>query len=340
LVSFRFVLRHLKISDPNRLNVTPVGVWSPLPGIFPQAIQPRLPAPLYIGTVAIRNIATAAAFSLALSAANSNVDYRQQVEQWRAQHQKELAADDGWLTVAGLDWLKEGENRVGADPVSEVALPPNSAPARVASISFHSGQAVLRPAPGVPLLLNGKPAKQTALHEDTDVLAINRLKFYLIRRGDRTGIRLKDNNSPERKRFTGLTWYPIDPSWRIRAKFTAWATPHTIAFTNTIGQRETDHSPGYVTFIRNGREYRLEPMLDDGQFFFVFRDRTSGKTTYGASRFLYTAPAKDGFVVLDFNQAENPPCAFTAFATCPLPAPQNRLDLAVEAGEQKYTGGH
>jgi len=288
----------------------------------------------------IKNIAMAAAFSLALSAANSDADYRQQVEKWRAQHQKALAADDGWLTVAGLDWLKEGDNRVGADPASEVALPDHSLPGRVATISFHAGQAVLHPAQGVPLMLNGKPAAQTALHEDTDVLAINRLKFYLIRRGDRAGIRLKDNDSPERKRFAGLTWYPVEPSWKLRAKFTAWDTPHTIAFTNTIGHKESEPSPGYVTFTRNGREYRLEPTLEDGTLFFVFRDRTSGKTTYGASRFLYTEPAKDGIVYLDFNQAENPPCAFTAYATCPLPPPQNRLDLAVEAGEQKYNGGH
>jgi len=289
---------------------------------------------------ALQNITVAVAFALALSAANPSADYRQQIERWRAQHQKELTADDGWLTVAGLDWLKEGENRVGADPASEVPLPPNSAPQRVATISFHAGQAVLHPLPGVPLLLNGKPARQTALHEDTDILAINRLKFYLIRRGDRTGIRLKDNDSPERKRFEGLTWYPVDPSWRIRAKFTAWDKPHNIAFTNTIGQKETDQSPGYVTFSRNGREYRLEPTLEDGTLFFVFRDLTSGKTTYGASRFLYTDPAKDGIVDLDFNRAENPPCAFTAYATCPLPPPQNRLGVAIEAGEQKYNGGH
>ncbi len=281
----------------------------------------------------------AGAFSLALTAANSPMDYRQQIEQWRAEHQKKLAADDGWLTVAGLDWLREGENRVGADPANEVPLPDHSLPGRVATISFHAGQAVLHPAPDVPLMLNGKPAHQTTLKEDTDILAIHRLKFYVIRRSDHVGIRLKDNDSPERKHFTGLTWYPVDPSWRIHAKFTAWDKPHTIAFDNTIGQRENEPSPGYVTFTRDGREYRLEPMLDDGELFFVFRDRTSGKTTYGASRFLYTEPAKEGFVWLDFNKAENPPCAFTAYATCPLPSPQNRLDLAVEAGEKTYQGG-
>jgi hypothetical protein len=284
----------------------------------------------------MKTIAILVAFALALSGAG----YRQQVEQWRAQHQKELAADDGWLTVAGLDWLQEGENRVGSDAASEVPLPDRTLPARVATISFHAGQAVLHPVAGVSLLLNGKPAAETALHEDTDVLSIHRLKFYMIRRGDRAGIRLKDNDNPGRKRFTGLTWYAIDPAWRIRAKFIAWDTPHTLNFSNTIGQNEAEPSPGYATFTRNGKEYRLEPMLEDGELFFVFRDRTSGKTTYGASRFLYAKPAKDGFVWLDFNQAENPPCAFTAYATCPLPPPQNRLNLAVEAGEQNYKGGH
>ena len=288
----------------------------------------------------INKITMGILFSLALGAASPNADYQQQVEQWRAQHQKALAADDGWLTVAGLDWLKEGENRIGADPSSEVALPPNSAPLKVATISFHAGQAELHPVPGVALMLNGRPATQTTLQEDTDVLAINKLKFFVIRRGDRTGIRLKDNDSAERKKFAGLSWYPVDPAWHIPAKFTAWEKPHSIAFTNTIGQTESDSSPGYVTFTKDGREYRLEPTLEDGRLFFVFRDRTSGKTTYGASRFLYTEPAKDGVVWLDFNKAQNPPCAFTAYATCPLPPPQNRLDLAVEAGEQKYKGGH
>ena len=287
----------------------------------------------------IRNIAIAAVSALALQGGSPSADYRREIEQWRAERQKKLTADDGWLTVAGLDWLKEGENPIGTDPASQIHLPPNSAPAQVATISFHAGQAVLHPISGVPLMLNGKPATQTALHEDTDILSINRLKFYLIRRGDRFGIRLKDNDSPGRKHFAGLNWYPVDPSWRIRAKFTPWDKPHSFKFNNTIGQEETDTSPGYVTFTRDGREYKLEPTLEDGELFFVLRDRTSGKTTYGASRFLYTQPAKDGFVWLDFNKAENPPCAFTAYATCPLPPPQNRLDLAIEAGEQIYKGG-
>jgi uncharacterized protein (DUF1684 family) len=274
----------------------------------------------------------------AMSATGTGDRYKQDVEQWRAQHQTELSADFGWLTVVGLDWLKEGENRVGADPASEIPLPPGSAPHQVAVISYHAGKVVLHPAPGVPLTLNGKRATQTALREDDDVLAINRLKFYLIRRGDRAGIRLKDNDSAARKHFEGLSWYPVDPTWRIEAKYSTWNEPHSIAFHNTIGQEESEPSPGYVTFQKDGHEFRLEPTLDDGKLFFVIRDQTSGKSTYGASRFLYTEAPKNGVVILDFNKAENPPCAFTSYATCPLPPPQNRLAIEITAGEKKYAG--
>ena len=288
-------------------------------------------------------MAAVALLAFGLSGAESKDTYRRQIEQWRAAHQAEIAKDFGWLTVVGLDWLKEGDNRVGADPSDEVPLPPGSAPQRVAVISFHAGKAVLHPAPGVPLMLNGKPAAETTLREDDDVLAIQRLQFYLIRRGDRAGIRLKDNDAAGRKHFQGLSWFPVDRSWRIQAKYTPWPAPHNLIFHNTIGQKEADPSPGYVTFLKDGREFRLEPVIDEGKLFFVLRDQTSGKATYGASRFLYVEPppngtGKSGTVWLDFNQAENPPCAFTAYATCPLPPPQNRLALAITAGEKTYAG--
>jgi uncharacterized protein len=286
--------------------------------------------------MSVKLIALASLLTLVLSAAV--VDYAQEVEHWRTEHQRKLAADYGWLTVVGLDWLKEGDNGVGADPSSQVPLPPGSAPPHVAVISLHAGKVVLHPAVGIPLTLNGKPATETTLREDDDILAINHLKFYLIRRGDRAGIRLKDNDSQARKHFQGLSWYPVDPAWRIQAKFTPWPAPHSLVFHNTIGQEETDPSPGYVTFQKDGREFHLEPTLDEGKLFFVLRDQTSGKTTYGASRFLYSEQAQNGTVLLDFNQAENPPCAFTAYATCPLPPPQNRLALAITAGEKKYAG--
>ena len=288
----------------------------------------------------IRRCATVALLVFTLAAAELSHDgYVHQVEQWRAKHQAKLAAPDGWLTVVGLDWLKEGDNRVGAAASSEVPLPAASAPARVATISFHSRKAVLHPAPGVALKLNGQPAKETVMREDDDVFTVNHLTFYLIRRGNRAGIRLKDQDSMARREFRGLRWYPIDAAWRIRAKFTPWGKPRTLTFDSVIGEPETDDSPGFVTFEKDGREFRLQPVIDEGELFFVFRDQTSGKTTYPASRFLYSDMPKDGVVWLDFNQAENPPCAFTPYATCPLPPPQNRLALAVTAGEE-YKGSH
>jgi uncharacterized protein (DUF1684 family) len=156
---------------------------------------------------------------------------------------------------------------------------------------------------------------------------------------------VKDNDSDARKQFTALKWYPVDPAWRVKANFVPWDKPRTITFDTAVGVKEQDESPGYVTFERNGHEYRLEPVLEDGALWFVMRDQTSGKTTYGASRFLYAPlPAggvnKAGTVEIDFNRAENPPCVFTDFATCPLPPPQNRLALPVTAGEMMYGHAH
>jgi uncharacterized protein (DUF1684 family) len=171
------------------------------------------------------------------------------------------------------------------------------------------------------------------------------VKFIIIKREDKMGVRIKDNDSAARREFTGLKWYPVDPSWRVTAKYVPFDKPHTVTFDTAVGLKEQDESPGYVTFQRDGKEYRMEPVLDDNDLWFVMRDQTSGKTTYGASRFLYAEMPKGGVkqagtVEIDFNRAENPPCVFTDFATCPLPPPQNRLPLAVTAGEQMYGKRH
>ena len=275
-------------------------------------------------------------------------DYHRTITQWRAEHEAKLKAENGWLTVVALNWLKDGENRVGSNPNFEVPLP-KPAPEKVGTIIVKAGKARFRPAPGVPVTFNGKPAIETDLKSDAepkyDTLDIGRVRFFIIKREDKLGVRVKDNDSAARREFTGLRWYPIDPSWKIQAKYTPWDKPHPVTFDTAVGVKEQDQSPGYVTFAQNGKEYRLEPVVDEGQLWFVMRDQTSGKTTYGASRFLYADLPKDGIkksgmVELDFNKAENPPCVFTNFATCPLPPPQNRLTLAVTAGEQMYGAQH
>jgi uncharacterized protein (DUF1684 family) len=224
-------------------------------------------------------------------------------------------------------------NRVGSDPQSEVALP-EPAPARVGTIILKGKQAEFRPSPGVKIPAQG-------MKEDSTVLSVGTVKFFLIERGGKFGIRIKDSDASARKEFTHLSWYPVDPAWRIEAKFTPWEKPRVMKFDTVIdGVSEEDQSPGYVSFTKDGHDYRLDAVVDEDELFLIFRDQTSGKTTYPASRFLYAELPKNlkttSTVVLDFNKAINPPCVFTAYATCPLPPPQNRLTLPVTAGELMY----
>jgi uncharacterized protein len=268
----------------------------------------------------------------------TTADYQSSITQWRANREAKLKADYGWLTVVGLHWLKEGENRVGSDPSFEVPLPA-SAPKKVGVITLKNGRTHFTPA-GSSVLFRGRPVAAMDLKPDTEpnyeMLDVGPVRFFVILRENRFGVRVKDNQSQPRKEFTGLKWYPPDSSWRVRAKFVPWDKPRVLTFDTEVGVKEKDESPGYVTFTRGGKEYRLEPVKDGDQLWFVMRDQTSGKTTYAASRFLYAPMPKDGYVDLDFNKAENPPCVFTAYATCPLPPPQNRLSLAVTAGEMNY----
>jgi hypothetical protein len=275
-------------------------------------------------------------------------NYQRVISDWRADHEAKLKADDGWLTVVGLTWLKEGDSRVGSNPSFEVRLP-KSAPGNVGTLTLKGGKVRFRPAKGVTVTMNGAPAQEAELKPDIDPnydrLAVGRVKFFIVQREDRIGVRIKDNDSAPRREFTGLKWYPVDPSWRILAKFVPWDKPRKVTFDTAVGVKEQDESPGYISFERNGKEYRLEPVVDGKELWFVMRDQTSGKTTYGASRFVYATMPKNGVkqsgtVELDFNKAENPPCVFTDFATCPLPLPQNRLPLAVTAGEMMYRNRH
>lgn len=261
-------------------------------------------------------------------------DYASQVAKFRAEEEKTLIAPDGWTTVVGLAWLKEGANRAGSDPQADVTLPA-SLPAQVGVFALHAGKVSFQPAAGVKL-----PAKELAPNKD--VLSLGTVKFFVIQRTDKFGIRIKDSDAPTRKTFTHLSWYPLDRTWRITAQYTPWDKPHTLNFNTVIeGLEEQDSSPGYLSFTRDGKEYRLEPASDGS---IVFRDQTSGKSTYGAGRFLDIELPKNlkspASVVVDFNEAYNPPCVFTAYATCPLPPPQNRLSLSVPAGELMYNGHH
>ena len=271
---------------------------------------------------------------VAMAAFSAAGDYAAHVMKFRAEREKSLVAVDGWTTVVGLSWLKEGDNRAGSDPHADVALPA-SLPAQVGVFTLRSGRVHFAPSPGVKL-----PAKE--LSPNKDVLALGTVKFFLIQRGDKFGVRVKDSQADTRREFTHLSWYPVDPGWRIVGQYVPRGKPEVIKFNTVVpGLQEEDSSPGYVTFTRGGKEYRLDP-AEDGEI--VFRDQTAGKATYGAGRFLDIElpknPKAPASVVLDFNEAYNPPCVFTAYATCPLPPPQNRLTLPVTAGELMYNGHH
>jgi len=283
------------------------------------------------------------------AAAAASSPYVAEIEQWRAKREERLKADGGWLTVSGLFWLKDGVNTVGSGPGNDVVLPA-SAPARLGVIEFAAGstgggggKATVRVEPGVRVLSGDKPVTSMDLRADTasggpDVLVHGPLSLQVIERGGRYGIRLKDNASPRRRDFEGLQWYPVSEAHRVTARFVPHAAPRTIPIANVLGQEEQLASPGYVTFRIGGQDVRLDPILeapDAKQWFFIFKDPTAGRDTYPAGRYLYSDLPKDGAVTLDFNKAYSPPCAFTAYATCPLPPPQNRLAVRIEAGEKK-----
>jgi uncharacterized protein (DUF1684 family) len=238
-----------------------------------------------------------------------------------------------------LIWLKDGANVAGSDASSDVVLP--RGPAKAGVFDFHDGKTIFHPTSDAGILVNGKPAgSATELKPDTegkpDQVTFDGLSMLVIHRGNRYAIRLKDTSSKFRREFTGLHWFPVDPTYRVTAKFLADKTPTLIAVPNILGETEQEPSPGYVEFTLHGQEIRLHPVLEGDQLFFIFHDETSGKETYAPGRFLYTDLAKDGQVILDFNKAHNPPCAFTPYATCPLPPKQNRLAVRIEAGERKY----
>jgi len=275
--------------------------------------------------------------------ASAQDSYEKTIQKWRIEREAKLKADDGWLTVSGLFWLREGQNDFGSSPANDIVLPPGSAPDKLGTFELSSGKVTLRVAENATVTANGKPVRELELNSDAageakkpDLIQAGDLSFLLLKRGERWGIRLKDKNSATRRDFTGLRWYPTKQAYRITAEFLPYEQPKEIPIANILGDTEKYKSPGLLKFTLNGQEYTLEPVTSGGRLFIIFRDLTSNKTTYAASRFLYADKPQEGKVALDFNQAINPPCAFTDYATCPLPPKQNRLKVAIEAGELTY----
>jgi hypothetical protein len=272
-----------------------------------------------------------------------------EVETWRAARERRMRSDEGWLTVAGLSWLNEGPSVVGTDPAAAVVLPEGSAPARAAVLHRRGRDVTVEIPAGVVATsgVGGPPVTAgTRLRTDMDpggpdVIVLGRIRFFLIARADRIGVRVRDLSRPERARFQGLRWFPIAPAFRVVARFVPHATPVTMRMPNVLGFVEDLPSPGVAELTIGGRTARLHAVLEAPgaeQLFFVFKD--TAKDTYPAGRFLYADLPRDGAVILDFNKAFTPPCAYTPFATCLLPPKENRLPFAIPAGERSPAGAH
>lgn len=276
--------------------------------------------------------------------------YKHSIEQWQAGRVERLTAPDGWLSLIGLEWLKDGTNRVGSAADNDIVLSAGPAHLGVVTLARDGGmRIVLDKDSGATI--DGKAVTEAALVDDLHAgadaaptkVAFGSASFYVIDRDGRKGLRVKDTQAPTRQHFLGIDAFPIDPSWRIEATWVPAQPGETLEMGSVIGTIDKYPVPGKLEFTRDGKHFEILPVIEvpgDAQYFIVFADRTSGKETYGAARFLYIDPPKDGKVVLDFNKAYNPPCAFTPFATCPLAPPENRLDLRVTAGEKNYRGSN
>jgi uncharacterized protein (DUF1684 family) len=248
---------------------------------------------------------------------------------WHARRVERLRAPDGWLALVGLHWLAPGENRVPGLP---------------GTFTVEGGKVRLAASPADGYLLDGAKVTSATLATDAsdrpDRVAVGSRILVVVDRGGKLAVRVWDAESPARRTFSGVDAFPPDPRWRIEARWEAYPAPRRVEVPSVVGIPQVETAPGRALFEVGGRSLSLEPTLEaDGSLFFVFRDATAGKETYGAGRFLSAPAPQGGRVVLDFNRATNPPCAFTPYATCPLPRPENVLPVRVEAGEKRW-GDH
>jgi uncharacterized protein (DUF1684 family) len=272
--------------------------------------------------------------------------YAAEIDDWRNARLARLTADDGWLSLTGLYWLEPGENRFGSAEDGAVVLPDQSVPDIAGLLILGpDGRVIIFSEEDAGVHINGEPITEATLRTDAegtpDIVTAGRIRFYIIDRGGRLAARVKDPEAPSRLAFDGIEYFPIDPVYRVKARFEPYEAPREVAIPTVLGEDSIRIAPGILRFTIDGTEHTLEPYLsgpDNEQYFLIFRDGTSAVTTYGAGRYLYAAAAgADGTTVVDFNLAYNPPCAFTPYATCPLPPPQNWLQVSIKAGEM-YVG--
>ena len=273
--------------------------------------------------------------------------YVAEIEEWHQARVERLQRPTGWFSLVGLYWLQDGENTVGADAANDVVFPEGLAPAVVGAFRVAGDKVTFAARDGVEVMSGEEIVASTEMYNDTDeendltVLELGSLNWYIIKRGEKVAVRLKDTDWASRREFRGIDSYAIDPRWRVEATLELHDAPTLIDITDITGMQSKQPTPGTLVFELDGKTCALEPVASPGDedLFIIFADGTNGEETYGAGRFVYAkAPGEDGRVIIDFNKAYNPPCAFTDYATCPLPPPQNQLPVRITAGEKAY--GH
>ncbi len=270
------------------------------------------------------------------------VKYREEIEDWHSRRVNSLKSPTGWLNLAGLYWLKVGINTFGSDPVNDFVFPSGTVPARAGSFLLRNSSVTMELTPDVEVTLDSVPVRSAVIYYADSayypVLRHGSLQWFIIRRDNALGLRLRDIESKAVQEFKGIERFPVNPEWRLQARLEVPAVPRTLSITNIVGQTYQQASPGTAVFEVNGEEYRLNA-LDGGpeELYLIYGDATNGTLTYPSGRYLYIPrPDSTGRTVIDFNKAYNPPCAFTDFATCPLPPEQNVLPIEVRAGELEY----
>jgi len=279
------------------------------------------------------------------SAANNNAEYKTEIQNWQEKRINSLTKTDGWLSLTGLFWLEEGKNSFGASEENMIIFPGKNVPAKIGYFILESDSVVVQILPEIEVFNESNIVKKIKMIADIDgnktVLRLGSLSWFVLKRGDKYGIRLRDSENQALKNFKGIQNFPVNIKWRIKAKLETYDPPKKIKIPTVLGTEIEQTSPGVLVFDINNKTYRLEPTGEksDEELFLVFGDVTNGWETYGGGRFLYVNNVDStGYTYIDFNKAYNPPCAFTDYATCPLPPAQNKIKVRIEAGEKKYEG--
>jgi uncharacterized protein (DUF1684 family) len=272
--------------------------------------------------------------------------YEKEIQTFHKERLTRLKAKDGWLSLVGLFWLEEGDNSFGGSDEADFVLEIKNVPPLIGTFVYQEDQVRFKAAEGISVSVGGKAVEELALNADdtgkATILSHGSLSWFIIKRGDKMGVRVRDSKSPRIAQLTHIDAFPAHKKWRVEARFEKYDSPRPIKTPTVLGTIEEQPSPGVLVFNVKGKDFKLHPIGGSGNLFIVFGDESNTVETYGGGRFLTVKkPDADGKAIIDFNKAVNPPCMFSPYATCPMPPKENILPFPVYAGEKMVKGlGH